>query len=100
GLLIDLGVEPEVIEESGAWFSYGDIRLGQGRENAKAYLKEHPELAAEIEAKVRELLSVRGVGVSAASDDCGAAVPESRCRSRRNAPGEFAGGVRVSARNP
>ena len=69
GLLIDLGVETEVIEKSGAWFSYGDVRLGQGRENAKAYLKEHPELAAEIEAKVRELLNVRGVGVSAASDD-------------------------------
>src|SRR5690606_14838298 len=50
GLLIDLGVETDVIEKSGAWFSYGDVRLGQGRENAKAYLKENPELAAEIEA--------------------------------------------------
>ncbi|MFS8637647.1 MAG: recombinase RecA [Gemmatimonadota bacterium] len=69
GLLIDLGVETEVIEKSGAWFSYGDVRLGQGRENAKAYLKENPELAAEIEAKVREQLNVRGVGVAAASDD-------------------------------
>ena len=69
GLLIDLGVETDVIEKSGAWFSYGDVRLGQGRENAKAYLKENPELAAEIEAKVREQLHVRGVGVAAASDD-------------------------------
>jgi recombination protein RecA len=69
GLLIDLGVETDVIEKSGAWFSYGDVRLGQGRENAKAYLKENPELAAEIEAKVREQLNVRGVGVAAASDD-------------------------------
>src|SRR5690554_4201488 len=69
GLLIDLGVETDVIEKSGAWFSYGDVRLGQGRENAKAYLKENPELAAEIEAKVREQLNVRGIGVAAASDD-------------------------------
>ncbi|HEX6938464.1 MAG TPA: recombinase RecA [Longimicrobiales bacterium] len=68
GLLIDLGVETEVVEKSGAWFSYGDIRLGQGRENAKAYLKENAELAAEIEAKVREQLGIRGVGVAAADD--------------------------------
>ncbi len=69
GLLIDLGVETDVIEKSGAWFSYGDVRLGQGRENAKAYLKENAELAAEIEAKVREQLGIRGVGVASASDD-------------------------------
>ena len=69
GLLVDLGVETDVIEKSGAWFSYGDVRLGQGRENAKAYLKENAELAAEIEAKVREQLGIRGVGVASASDD-------------------------------
>ncbi|HEY8484098.1 MAG TPA: recombinase RecA [Longimicrobiales bacterium] len=68
GLLVDLGVEHEIIQKSGAWFSYGDVRLGQGRENAKAYLKEHPELAAEIEARVREALGTRGVA-SASSDD-------------------------------
>jgi len=68
GLLIDLGVETDVIEKSGAWFSYGDKRLGQGRENAKLTLKENPELAAEIEAKVREQLGVRGVA-SASADD-------------------------------
>ena len=68
GLLVDLGVEHEIIQKSGAWFSYGDVRLGQGRENAKTYLKEHPELAAEIEARVREALGTRGVA-SASSDD-------------------------------
>jgi recombination protein RecA len=67
GLLIDLGVETDIVEKSGAWFSYGDVRLGQGRENAKAFLKEHPEIASEIEAKVREQLGMRGV--SSASDD-------------------------------
>jgi recombination protein RecA len=67
GLLIDLGVETNVIDKSGAWFSYGDVRLGQGRENAKAFLKENEQLAAEIESKVRAELGIRGV--SAASED-------------------------------
>ncbi|HEX7117183.1 MAG TPA: recombinase RecA [Longimicrobiales bacterium] len=68
GLLIDLGVETDIIEKSGAWFSYGDVRLGQGRENAKAYLKDNPELASEIEAKVRSELGIRGTA-PASSDD-------------------------------
>ncbi|MBX6363242.1 MAG: recombinase RecA [Gemmatimonadetes bacterium] len=67
GILIDLGVENDIVQKSGAWFSYGDQRLGQGRENAKAFLKENPELAARIEAQVREVLGSRGV--SAAADD-------------------------------
>jgi recombination protein RecA len=62
GLLVDLGVENEIVQKSGAWFSYGDSRLGQGRENAKVFLKEHPEICAEVEAKVREVLGTRGVG--------------------------------------
>jgi len=69
GLLIDLGVETDIINKSGAWFSYGDVRLGQGRENAKAFLKENQEIAAEIEARVREQLGLRGVGVAPAADD-------------------------------
>lgn len=68
GLLIDLGVETEVVDKSGAWFSYGDTRLGQGRENAKAFLKEHPEIANEIEAKVREQLGMRGIPAASADD--------------------------------
>ncbi|HEX7089216.1 MAG TPA: recombinase RecA [Longimicrobiales bacterium] len=70
GLLVDLGVECRVIEKSGAWFSYGDTRLGQGRENAKGFLRENPELAAEIEAKVRAELGMKSL---AASDDGAAA---------------------------
>ncbi len=53
GNLIDMGVELEIVKKSGAFFSYGDVRLGQGRENAKHYLYENPELAEEIEQKVR-----------------------------------------------
>jgi len=53
GELIDLGVAANVVEKSGAWFSYGGQRIGQGRENAKAFLKENPQIANEIEQKVR-----------------------------------------------
>jgi recombination protein RecA len=54
GELIDLGVKANVVEKSGAWFSYDSQRLGQGRENAKTFLKENPEIAAEIEGKIRQ----------------------------------------------
>jgi recombination protein RecA len=54
GSLIDLGLEYKVIEKSGAWYSYGEERLGQGRENVREFLKNNPDLAAEIELKVRE----------------------------------------------
>ncbi|MCK4368324.1 MAG: recombinase RecA [Dehalococcoidales bacterium] len=53
GNLVDLGVELGIVSKSGAFFSYGDIRLGQGRENAKQYLSQNPELAGEIEQRVR-----------------------------------------------
>ncbi len=53
GELIDLGVKGNFIEKSGAWFSYGEQRIGQGRENSKTFLKENPEIAKEIEAKIR-----------------------------------------------
>jgi recombination protein RecA len=53
GELIDLGVKAGVVEKSGAWISYGDQRIGQGRENAKIFLKENPDIASEIEDKIR-----------------------------------------------
>jgi recombination protein RecA len=53
GNLIDLGVELELVKKAGAFFSYGDIRLGQGRESAKQYLSQNPELSEEIEQRVR-----------------------------------------------
>ncbi len=54
GELIDLGIKAGVVEKSGSWFSYSSQRVGQGRENAKQFLRDHPEIADAIEAKVRE----------------------------------------------
>ena len=53
GNIIDVGVKESIVQKSGAWFSYNDIRLGQGRENAKQYLRENPEIALEIENQIR-----------------------------------------------
>ncbi len=55
GSIVDLGSDLDVIQKSGAWYSYSDERLGQGKENAKQYLKEHPQTALIIETKIREL---------------------------------------------
>jgi recombination protein RecA len=54
GELLDLGAAAGLVEKSGSWFSYGDQRIGQGRENAKNFLREHPEMAAELEAAIRQ----------------------------------------------
>jgi recombination protein RecA len=69
GIVLDLATEHDIVQKSGAWFSYGDVRLGQGRENAKAFLQENPEVAVEIEAKVRE---IAGLSVPAAGADADA----------------------------
>jgi len=53
GELIDIGVAHDIVEKSGAWFSYGKERIGQGKDNARQFLREHPESAAEIEQKIR-----------------------------------------------
>lgn len=57
GILVDMGTSLNLLDKSGAWFSYGQERLGQGRENVKQLLKERPELADEIEAKIREKIA-------------------------------------------
>lgn len=54
GEMIDLGVKLELVEKSGSWFSYNDIRIGQGRENVKQYLKDHPAVFVELEKKIRD----------------------------------------------
>ncbi|MDU2065609.1 MAG: recombinase RecA [Sporomusaceae bacterium] len=71
GSAIDLGVELDIIAKSGTWFSYGDHRLGQGRENAKQTLKENPELMESIEQAIREKLLVSKISVveTIGSDD-------------------------------
>ena len=53
GELIDMAVEKEIVKKSGSWFSYGEERIGQGRENAKRYMKEHPDIMEEVTKKVR-----------------------------------------------
>ena len=54
GNLVDVGVKEGIVQKSGAWFSYGDIRLGQGRENSKIFLKDNPEIDLDIERQIRE----------------------------------------------
>lgn len=55
GSIVDIGVEHDIVDKSGAWYSYSGERLGQGRENAKQYLKDHPEISDIIEQKIREV---------------------------------------------
>lgn len=59
GEIIDLGVDFDIIKKSGSWFSYGDTKLGQGREAVKSLLNDNPELAEELEAKIREALAAK-----------------------------------------
>jgi len=73
GCLIDLGIEHNVVTKSGSFFSYGEDRLGQGRNNAKAFLNEHPEIAKEIEDKIYRALGIDRDGVQPIA---GAGVPE------------------------
>jgi len=82
-LLVDIAAEAGIIEKSGAWYAYGKERIGQGRENAKLYLKDHPDLAVEVEAKVKEHLGVKPVVVAADEE---ASAPESECRPSPHSP--------------
>jgi len=69
GEIITLGVEAGIIEKSGAWYSYGGDRIGQGKDNARVFLKEHPDVAGEIEAKIRaKVLPKTGGAVSKAEE--------------------------------
>ena len=67
GSLLDIAVDQEIIRKSGAWFSYKEERIGQGRENAKAYLKEHPDVYKEVEDTVMSI--IRNKDVSSFGDD-------------------------------
>ena len=59
GLLIDIGVDKGIVEKSGSWFSYGDLRLGQGKENVRTFLEENPDIANEIETRLLVALGIR-----------------------------------------
>jgi recombination protein RecA len=63
GDLVDLGVEHEIIAKQGAWFSLGDTRLGQGRENAKVFLKENPDVAEQLRAAIVAKVGAAEAGV-------------------------------------
>ncbi len=69
GDILDLGVDNDIIEKSGSWFSYKGERVGQGRENAKQYLQEHPDITNEIEANLRELYGVGMARAKSAADE-------------------------------
>jgi recombination protein RecA len=66
GSLLDIAVDEGVVRKSGAWFTYEDDQLGQGRENAKKFLRENPEIAMQLQAKVYEAV---GLGPKAESDE-------------------------------
>jgi len=59
GEIIELGVNNRIIEKSGAWYAYGGDKIGQGKDNARDFLREHPDIAGEIEAKIRDAVGVR-----------------------------------------
>jgi recombination protein RecA len=85
GCILDLGLEHGIVQKSGSFFSYGDERLGQGRNNAKAYLRENPDKTAEIERKIYEavgdptsppLAEVKSDGAGTEEEDTTAEQPE------------------------
>lgn len=69
GNILDCAVDMDIVTKAGSWFSYGDIRLGQGRENAKAYFEKNPELVAEIEKKVKDKLMGKGSAIEEAQEE-------------------------------
>ncbi len=68
GELIDLGVQENIVEKAGAWYSYNGNRIGQGKDNVRAFLKENSEVAAEIEAKLREALLPKNIKANHSAD--------------------------------
>ena len=69
GCLVDLGVLYNIVGKSGAWYSYGDERIGQGRENTKEFLKNHPEMAFEIENRIREAAGLTAFEAAPQTED-------------------------------
>jgi recombination protein RecA len=67
GEILELGVKHDIVEKSGAWYAYNKDKIGQGKDNAREYLKEHPELAIAIEARVREAVGVNNPGAKPAA---------------------------------
>jgi recombination protein RecA len=68
GGLLDVGVAGDIVSKTGAWFNFGDVRLGQGREQSKDFLKANPAVAAEIDAKIRSATATLDVPVAPPGD--------------------------------
>ena len=87
GELVDIGVERKIVDKSGAWFSYGAERIGQGRDAAKEFLKMHPAVAREIETKIHEAAGMRprpaASGMAAESDTPAKPAVEKRSDEKR-----------------
>jgi len=71
GEIIELGVNHRIVEKSGAWYSYNGDRIGQGKDNAREFLREHPEIAREIEGKIRDAVGVARIGPNGGGGDAG-----------------------------
>ena len=99
GELLDLAVQLGIVQKSGAWFGYGETRLGQGRDNTKIYLEEHPELFAEIEKQVRENGSKLNAGKKGAAAKKKASIDDApRCGEARRQGGGARSGCARQAR--
>jgi recombination protein RecA len=89
GDLLDLGVAQQLVEKSGSWFSFGGERIGQGRENARAFLVENPVLAERLDAQLRRQLGLASTGSPALSEQAEISPPEAasddRVKSARTA---------------
>ena len=81
GELIDMGVEHKIVDKSGAWYSYNGERIGQGRDNVREFLREHPETADEIETLVRGKMGLKAVGASSAKDAAEDEVEEAKAEA-------------------
>ncbi|HEX7532006.1 MAG TPA: recombinase RecA [Methyloceanibacter sp.] len=92
GELVDLGVKAGIVEKSGAWFSFDSERIGQGRENAKAYLKEHPEMAAKIERAIRQSAGLLAGRILEAAGEDTPRGDATRGDADEESPGGFAEG--------
>jgi len=95
GDLLDLGVAHKIVDKSGSWFSYGELRLGQGRENARVFLKDNPDLASEIDHKLRAELGLVKTP-AAAAEPAPVAKPDDK-PGPRPAPTRGRGGSRAEA---
>jgi recombination protein RecA len=89
GGLLDMGVKHEIIKKAGTWFSYGEERIGQGRENAKNYLKENPRIIAEVEMKIKQAAGL-------ISDVAGPKAPGGEAKPEKEGPAR-AGDARVES---